>query len=127
MENGIVASGELLTTNDEIISMARYIMQGVKLTPEKMALDVIHQQGPQKQYLDTDHTLNNFKKELWLPKLLDRNVFAKWEEQGRKSMSQRVNEKTKWILENHVHKALDKKIKSEIVKIREKSHRERVK
>jgi len=101
LESGLTGSLDQLALSDEIISMAKRLLRGIEVTPETMALDVIRDVGPGGHYLDRDHTMQHFKKEFWLPGVLDRYDFARWEETGRKTLEERVHNKVLRILEEH--------------------------
>ena len=43
----------------------------------------------------------NFRQELWMPKLLDREYYQAWLDAGAKSMEDRCKARTRTILEEH--------------------------
>jgi trimethylamine:corrinoid methyltransferase-like protein len=45
--------------------------------------------------------MRHFKSEFWYPNLCDRHNFEEWEQMGRKTMRQRVIERTHEILGSH--------------------------
>ena len=45
--------------------------------------------------------MRHFKTEFWYPNLCDRHNFEEWEETGRKTMRDRVIERTREILATH--------------------------
>lgn len=99
-ESGL--TGDIFQTvmDDELIGMARIIERGVEVSEETLAVDVIHNVGPGGHYLYEDHTMRHFKHH-WMPTLMDRNSYEGWEEQGRKTMKDRIIEKTRDLIENH--------------------------
>ncbi len=99
---GLTGCLELATISDEIISMITYLLSGIEITDETLALDVIRKVGPHGHYLSQNHTLKFFKKEHWIPTLLDRQTRDAWVKNGSKDLVQRAKEKTKAILANHV-------------------------
>jgi trimethylamine--corrinoid protein Co-methyltransferase len=82
LESGMTCSYEMIVIGDEIIGFVRHLLDGVELTPETMALDVIDQVGPGGDHLSTDHTLGHFK-ECWYPNILERFSHQSWTELGR--------------------------------------------
>ena len=105
-----------LVMADEIIGMCRRICQGIEVTENSIALDTIREVGPGGNFLSEDHTLANFKKEHWQPCLMDRFNYEAWVSHGEKTMSDRIKERTREILDTHkgpkVSEAIQKKITS---------------
>ena len=99
---GLTGSLELATICDEIVSMISYLLSGIEITDETLALDVIGKVRPLGHYLSQNHTLKFFKKEHWIPTLLDRQPRDAWVKNGSKDLVQRAKEKTKAILADHV-------------------------
>ncbi len=100
LESGLAASPELIVLADEIISASRRLAAGVRLDPEALALDAIHAVGPGGEFMSHDHTLAHWR-ELWLPRLFDRQRLEPWLERGARSLETRLKEKTLAILDEH--------------------------
>jgi trimethylamine--corrinoid protein Co-methyltransferase len=111
---GLTGSLELVTICDELISMISYILKGIEVNDETLALDVIRNVGPGGHFLHQRHTLKHFEKEHWIPSLIDRQMRGKWEKTGSKNLIQRSIEKTKEILENHYPNPLPEDIKKNL-------------
>ena len=58
--------------------------------------------------------LKFFKKEHWMPKLLDRQTRSAWEKTGSKDLATRANERTKDILSKHQPTPLSKDIENDL-------------
>ena len=101
LEDGLCGSFEQVVITDEIIGMVKRYIQGVKVDKNTLALDVIEKVGPGGNFLTQDHTYKNFKKEMFMPELIDRNVYAKWKDAGAKTLEVRVNEKVRDILSSY--------------------------
>lgn len=112
--SGLTCSYDMLVMSDEIIAMVKRIMEGIEVTPDTLALDVIDKVGPGGNFLLQQHTRNYFKKEHWIPELIDRNTYDKWVQLGSKTLGQRVNEKVKRILSEYLPEPLAKEQVSEI-------------
>ena len=98
---GLTGSLELVTICDEVISMITYLLRGIEVTDETLALEVIDKVGPGGHFITQKHTLNYFKKEHWMPTLLDRQMRNNWVKTGSKDLIQRAREKTNEILLKH--------------------------
>lgn len=116
INNGLTTSFEQLVVSNEVIGMVRRITQGLEINEETMALDLIDEIGPGGEFLTSEHTLRHFK-ENWFPKLISRSPYEKWEQEGKKDLATRANEKARYILENHTPKPLDEQIKEKLHKI----------
>lgn len=101
LESGLLGSFDMLVMSNEVISLAKRILNGITVTPETLAVDVIERVGPGGQYLTQEHTRRHFRTETWLPTLMDRQMRRGWEASGRKTMADRVRAKVLDILEHH--------------------------
>jgi trimethylamine--corrinoid protein Co-methyltransferase len=101
LESGLLGSYDLLVMSNEAIGMAKRILQGITVTPETLAVEVIARVGPGGHHLTQEHTRKHFKQEFWLPELMDRHHRRGWEAAGGKSLAQRVRSKVLEILEQH--------------------------
>jgi trimethylamine--corrinoid protein Co-methyltransferase len=101
LESGLLGSYDMLVMSDEVIGMAKRILEGIKVTPETLAVDVIEQVGPGGHYLTQEHTRQHFRTELWFPTLMDRQMRRNWESGGKKGLAERVRAKVLHILEHH--------------------------
>ena len=117
MEGGASSSFDLVVLGDEIISMARKLKNGFELNNETLALDVIKDVGPNGTYLYSDHTLRNFKKEIWYPTLMNRQTYTAWFKEGATDLQERLREKVISILDEHKTEPLAEFILKEIENI----------
>jgi trimethylamine--corrinoid protein Co-methyltransferase len=57
---------------DLILGHHAHILKGIEVSDETLLVDLIRQQGIGGQFLDTDHTAEHFRRELFRPTLADR-------------------------------------------------------
>jgi len=114
LESGMSASLEALVMGDEIISYVHNIMKGIRVDVETLAVDLIDRVGPGGHFLREEHTLHNFKKEFWLPQVINRERYQAWEEGGKKTYAQRLNNRAKKLLQEHQPRLLSEDILREI-------------
>jgi trimethylamine--corrinoid protein Co-methyltransferase len=100
-ESGMTGSILQTVMMDDAIGYSRRITRGIEVNEDTLAADVIQNVGPDGHYLYEDHTMRHFKTEFWYPNLCDRHNFEEWVESGRKTMRQRVIERTREILASH--------------------------
>jgi trimethylamine--corrinoid protein Co-methyltransferase len=84
---------------DEQIGMSHVVARGIDINDETLAVAEICNAGPGGNYSDTDHT-KKFGASLWQPTLMDRQSYEDWATQGRKTMKDRIIEKTRDIIAN---------------------------
>jgi len=101
--------------------VTRHIMRGMRIDEEALALDVIHEAGPGGNFLASDHTVENFRREFFFPKLADRTKFMEWKNAGSPKLGERLRERVKDILATHEVVPLDGKVKSAIDEILKRS------
>lgn len=100
-ESGLTGSIFQTTLMDEAIGYTRRITRGIEITDETLAVDVIHDVGPNGHYLREPHTRRHFKSEFWYPNLSDRRNFEEWEMMGKTTMNERVIGRVHEILASH--------------------------
>ena len=101
LEYALVGSYDMLVLTDEIIGMVKHIARGIRVDEESLALDVIHNVGPGGNFLGEEHTLKHFREEFWFPKLINRQNYENWMENGSTSLADRVNKKVLNILQDY--------------------------
>ena len=69
-------------------------MQGLPVTDETLAIDLIDRVGPGRHYLQEDHTMEHFR-EVRYSKLFDRTVYDQWVEAGARNFDERLRELTR--------------------------------
>jgi len=96
------ASLDILLFQHEVISFVESTMREIEVSDETLALDEIIEVGPGGRFIDREHTIRHFKKELWFPTLLDRRYYQQWLDSGAIGTEQRVRERRDDILRTHV-------------------------
>ena len=77
-----------------------YVVQGVPVNDETLAVDVIHEIGVGKDFLSHENTYKHMRSQSQ-PKLIDRRTREDWEASGKTDMYQRAMEEVRYILKNH--------------------------
>jgi trimethylamine--corrinoid protein Co-methyltransferase len=101
------SSLDMLMMQNEMISYVESVMRDVDFSDDAFGLDVIEQVGPGGTFIDQVHTARHFRKELWFPKLLDRNYYQAWLDGGSGTMEDRCKVMKDRILESHQPEPLD--------------------
>jgi trimethylamine--corrinoid protein Co-methyltransferase len=90
-------------------------MDGIAVSDETLALDVIREVGPAGNYLTHKHTRTHMR-ELWRPTLMDRRPYGAWEEK-RDGAREWARDKARDILKKHRPDPLDPKLAAELARI----------
>jgi len=90
-----------LCAMDEAIGYSRRITRGIEVNEDTLAVDAIHNVGPNGHYLREPHTRRYYKSEFWYPNLCDRRNYEEWEEMGKQTMKDRTVTRVQDILATH--------------------------
>lgn len=124
LDMGMICSAEMLVMGDEVIGMVKRFIQGIEVNSETLAREIIEKVGPGGNFLQEDHTYQYFRKEHWIPTLMARQKYDTWEKEGGKSMSDRVQEKIRHILETHKVPPLADSTLTELGRLKKEGERE---
>lgn len=125
IESGKTGSYEMLLLSDDVIGQIKRFLRGVEVSDETLAVEVLDRVGPGGNFLTDQHTLNHFKDSIYNPNYFDRQTFSQWVKQGKKALGQILNEKAKWILENHKPEPLPEEVTQKINTIIQKAEEQR--
>jgi len=95
------ASLDMLVLQNEVIHYVESVMRAVEVSADTLGLDVITEVGPGGTFIDQPHTAAHFRRELWFPKLLDRNYYQAWADNGARSTEDRCRLEKETILKTH--------------------------
>ncbi|MCD4719538.1 MAG: trimethylamine methyltransferase family protein [Desulfobacula sp.] len=124
MASGMACSLEQLVMGNEVVGMTKRFVEGITVTRETIARQIIEDVGPGGHFLVQQHTMNHFKEELWNAKLLNRQTIDAWNDAGKPSMEDRVKEEVRMITETHKPEPLSDKIISELDRLKKEGERE---
>jgi len=99
LDHGSVASPAYMVLVNEVLHMVNQYMQGMPVSDETLAIDLIDHVGPGGHYLQEEHTLRHFR-QVWYSDLFDRTIHAQWLEKGAKRFEERLREKTMKVMEH---------------------------
>jgi trimethylamine--corrinoid protein Co-methyltransferase len=116
MESGLTGSLELVVIEDEIVSLIRAGSTGLDFNEENLALDLVHEHALSADFMGTEHTLRHCR-EGWQPRLIDRQSFKQWKDEGGTSMRDRARVVIDEILAGEPRLALPPEIVQKITAI----------
>ncbi len=93
--------------DDDIAGRVGRLIEGVEVTDDTLAIDLIEQVGPiPGKYLNTEHTRKWWKTEQFIPKAADREPYPEWIKKGKKDALALAKERMEEILATHKPKPL---------------------
>jgi trimethylamine--corrinoid protein Co-methyltransferase len=107
LESGLCYSLVQLVICDEILGWIEHSLREVDVSDVALAVDLIHEKGPDGQYLDSKHTLAHFR-DRWYPALMDRQNHDNWMARGARTLEQRAAARVEDILDKHKPEPLPK-------------------
>lgn len=87
-ENAI--SLETLLIDHEVTGWIRRVQQGIAVTDETTDLRIFAEVGPGGDFIKTRHTREHFRREMWIPKIMDRGFLALDKDPRAKTMRKRA-------------------------------------
>lgn len=124
MAAGMACSLEQLVMGNEVVSMTKRFIKGIKVTQETLARQIIEDVGPGGHFLVQQHTMDHFKEELWTANLMNRQNIDSWKTAGQPKMEDRVKEEIRNISENHTPATLSDKVHSELERLKIEGEKE---
>jgi trimethylamine--corrinoid protein Co-methyltransferase len=116
LDCAMTGSLELVVYCDEVIEWIKRYWQPLEITKETLALDLIHEVGPDGHFLETDHTLRHVH-DAWIPALFDRTDYQTWSTEGHRTFQQKANQNVLEIISNHRAKSLPDKVQAKLAAI----------
>ena len=114
LESTLAGGHELAVIDNDLIGMAKRALNGIEVTDDNLALDVIKQVGPAGTYIMEAHTLEHFRKEQYFSKIVDQDKRETWEKDGQRGILERAREEARKIFSRHQEKELDPNLLKEL-------------
>ena len=100
IEMGMTIDYGQMVMDNEFARMIKYLVQGIPVNDETLAVDVIKEIGVGKDFLSHASTYKHMRTQSQ-PKLIDRRMREDWQAAGATDIYQRALEEARYILENH--------------------------
>jgi trimethylamine--corrinoid protein Co-methyltransferase len=114
LDSSMLESDALLVMDDELAGMALRMKTGITVDETSLAMDVIRKVGSSGNYITEKHTLQNYRKEHYLPMFMVRQPFESWQQEGSKSAMDHATQRAREILAKHQPRQLDPVIEKEL-------------
>ena len=116
-ESSLSEALELLIIDDELCSIVKRGLDGIRVELESLAIEQIKQVAMSgKSYLSLKHTVKNTRKEIFVPLFSDRDRRGIWQRAGAKEIMERAKEKVDKILESQKGPGLSQEVESKLNK-----------
>ena len=110
------SSLDMLVLQHEIIRYVESALREIPMDDDALGFDEIADAGIGGSFIGREHTVRHFRRELWMPRLLDRDFYEAWRTAGAASMEARCVQERQALLASHrpepMDPALDKTIAS---------------
>ena len=116
LDSGMTWDYAQAVMQNEMVRMIVKAVEGIPISDELMALDVIEAVGPGGEYITHTHTYENMKQQSQV-ELFDRNTREAWEAAGSKNIVDESYAKALHILENHAPEPLPDSVQNALNEI----------
>ena len=95
-------SPELAVMENDLYGAVGRFIEGFEVSDETLAVDLIHEVGPVPgTYLNKEHTRKWWKREFYIPQVMDMSPYDSWVKEGKKNALDYAKERVKEILATH--------------------------
>ncbi|HUF88092.1 MAG TPA: trimethylamine methyltransferase family protein [Thermohalobaculum sp.] len=106
-EAGMHCSVAKFVVDAEVCAMGYRMAEGIRWDDFEEGLAAVRDIGPGGHYLGHAHTLANFERAFYMPKLFDNNAYEQWVADGSKDITTRALERARQMLKAYEEPALD--------------------
>lgn len=114
LDIGLTFDYAQLVMDNEFAKMMKKAVEGIPVTEDTLAVDVIKQVGAAGEFLSHDHTYRLFKTEMSQSNLIHRKLRDEYLAGKGKDLTERAYEEAKHIYHTHKPDPLSEKVLSEI-------------
>lgn len=107
LENGMTAGYEKFVLDCDFLGAMQSLIKGLDTSQESLAMDTIREVAPGEHFLDSNHTLRNYRTSSFRFDLMDHNDFDQWEQLGSQDAAQRASQRVDELLEAYQPPAQD--------------------
>ena len=124
LETGLTLDYGQVVMDNEFAEMIKYVLKGIPVNDETLALDVIHEIGSFGDFIGHEHTYKGMRTEQTHPELIDRQIRESWEASGSSNIHERAWDKANHILDTHQPEPLPDQVLATIRSIVEEAEEE---
>jgi len=113
-EAGMHCSVAKFMVDAEQCAMGHRLAEGIRWDDFDEALAAVRDIGPGGHYLGHPHTLANFQRAFFMPRLFDNNSYEQWTAEGAKNTTERALEQARKMLKDYEEPRVDPAIDEEL-------------
>jgi trimethylamine--corrinoid protein Co-methyltransferase len=114
LDMDIVVDYADLAFSNECMGQLKRVARGVEVNETTLARDLISEVGHGGDYLQTIHTAENFKNELWDADLTERRMWEYWEESGALEIREKAVNRVRKLIKENTAPVLEEKLQEKI-------------
>ncbi|MCS5592871.1 MAG: trimethylamine methyltransferase family protein [Gammaproteobacteria bacterium] len=114
-EAGMHCSMAKFVVDAEQCEMGYRMAEGIRWDDFDEGMAAVRDVGPGGHYLGHQHTMENFQRAFFMPKLFDNNSIEQWEQDGSKDTIERGLEYARKLLDNYQEPKLDEAKNEELL------------
>lgn len=118
LDSTMIESDPLLLLDDELCGAALRLARGIDVDDNTLAMDEILRIGFSGNYLAEKHTVKNFRREHYIPRLAVREPYEAWVTSGSRSALDAAREQVRSILEKHTPNDLQPAVEKALVEFK---------
>jgi trimethylamine--corrinoid protein Co-methyltransferase len=119
------ASLDILMLQHEAIAYVESALREIEFSDETFAIDEIDAvANGGRTFLDREHTVRHYRRELWFPSLLNRNNYNDWIESGALSTEDRCRQSKERMLSTHRPEPIPAELERELDRVVEAARRD---
>jgi trimethylamine--corrinoid protein Co-methyltransferase len=119
LDGTMLESEALLMLDDELCGAALRVARGIEVDEGTLALDLINRIGSSGNYLAEEHTVQHFRQEHYIPKLLPREPYDAWRAAGGRTALDHAKERVRQVLASHRPRELDPGLEQALAEFRQ--------
>ncbi len=99
---------------NECMGALKRLSRPLNIDEKSTAMEIIKEVGPGGTFLMHEHTFENYKDELWMPKLMEHRTYNAWEADGCKTISDVARDKMREMLQENFEPYLSGETEAQI-------------
>ena len=105
----------LIVIQDEFAEGLKRLARGFEVSRDTLPFDVVKEVGPGGTFLDHPHTLEHFRKELWLPELFSGENYESWAQGSRETILDKARKKVLDILDSYHPRGMNEETEEKLL------------
>ncbi|MEM2664898.1 MAG: trimethylamine methyltransferase family protein [Candidatus Methanomethylicia archaeon] len=115
VESSLSVCYEKILTDYEFLNMIKRLVDGVEVSDDTLAIDLINKVGPGGHFLAQKHTREYHRREHFIPKIFNTQSYDRWFKSEFRDIRDRAREEVKRILKEHEPPPIDKTLEKELM------------